>query len=320
MKPIPVIFDCDPGHDDAIALIAALASDKLDVRGVTTVCGNSSVDNTTRNALKVLELAGRADIPVAKGAARPIMGEARTGANVHGESGMEGPVLPEPGAPPSPLSAVALMEKIVSESGGPVTIIITGPCTNVAAFFLSRPDLKAKIARVSIMGGGYLEGNRTAVAEFNIWHDPEAAQIVMSSGVPIDLYGLDVTHKALILKEETALFRGQGDDISAFVADLLDFFAVYYTGRGALAGCPMHDSCAVAGLIEPRMFTFEHCSMEVDLYGRLSRGGVALDLRVEPRRDYPYNGRVALDVDRPGFLALLLDSCQKLARRKEAAQ
>ena len=319
MLKAPVVFDCDPGHDDAIALLLALASDSLEVKAVTTVCGNAGVDHTTQNALKILEMAGRQDIPVAMGAAKPMFDPLRTGANVHGESGMEGPVLPALSTLPSPLRAVELMAQVVEQSTQPVVLIVTGPCTNVATFLLSYPHLHSKIECISIMGGGFKEGNRTQVAEFNIWQDPEAAQVIMASGLPVALYGLDVTHKALVLPEEFALFRQQGDSISEFVAQLLDYYSVFYTSPtgGGLAGCPMHDACAVAGVMEPRLFTYEQCGIEIDLDGRLTRGGCVIDLRPEPRREFPYNGKVALDVDREGFLSLLLAACRTLAQQKE---
>ena len=320
MRKIPVIFDCDPGHDDAIALLLALSSDILDIQAVTAVCGNSLVDNTTLNALKILEIAGRNDIPVARGASRPIIAEPSPGKNVHGASGMDGPKLPEPTAKPSPLSAVELMARIVEASPEPVTFIVTGPCTNIGIFLLSYPHLIEKIALVSLMGGGFQLGNRTPVGEFNIWHDPEAAQILMKSGIPVDIYGLDVTHKALIQKDEFELFRKQGNEVSTFVADLLDFFAIYYTGTAKLTGCPMHDSCAVAGLIDPRMFTYRRCYVEIDLDGRYSRGGMNADLRPDARRKIPCNGRIALDVDRKAFLELLLRSCEILTERKGRAK
>lgn len=313
MHKIPVVFDCDPGHDDAIALIAALASDALDIRAVTCVSGNATVENTTRNARKILTLCGRKDIPVARGASRPMMVDANSGKGVHGESGMDGPQLPEPEEPPSAPAAWELIAKVAEESAEPITLIVTGPATNIAVFLLCYPHLKEKVERISFMGGGFQLGNRSPVGEFNVWQDPESAQVMLQSGIPVDMYGLDVTHKALILTEEFELFRKQGNKIADFVAELLDFFAIYYTGTAGLAGCPIHDACAVLGLTQPRLFTYEQCRMEVDLSGRLTRGGVAVDLRTEPRRGYPYNGAFALDVDRQAFLQALLDSCKTLA-------
>ncbi len=318
MGKIPVIFDCDPGHDDAIALIAALASDSIDIKAVTCVCGNSTLENTTQNALNILALCGRSDIPVASGADKPMMVDTDPGTHVHGKSGMDGPVLTPSPVKASPLKAWDMMAKVVEESDVPVTLIVTGPATNIAIFLLSYPHLKEKISLISFMGGGFAIGNRSPVAEFNVWQDPESAHVLMESGIPVDLYGLDVTHKALILKEEFELFRNQGNPIADFVAELLDFFSIHYVDTVGLDGCPMHDSCAVLGLVQPRLFKYEQCRMEVDLIGHFTRGGVSVDLRTEPRRSYPYNGTFALDVDRPAFLQSLLDACKTVSERRSA--
>lgn len=320
MSKIPVIIDCDPGHDDAIAIMLALASERLDVRAITTVSGNSGLANTTRNALAVLEMCGRRDIPVAAGSAAAILPGARqmTAPEVHGESGLGGPVLPEIHAQPSPLRAVEMMAKVIAESEEPVSIIATGPLTNVAVFLRCYPELMERIGVISVMGGGVEEGNRTAIAEFNIWVDPEAAQIVFTSGCAIELYGLNVTHQALILKDEFELFRNAGGRVSGFVAELLDFFSIYYMGHGGLAGCPMHDPCAVAGMIAPELFDYEFMRLSVDLDGHVTRGAVYMDLRTEPRRDMPYNGKAAIGVDREAMVKLILESVQKLDR--EVAQ
>ncbi|QTQ11186.1 nucleoside hydrolase [Treponema parvum] len=316
LKKTPIIFDCDPGHDDAIALILALSTECLDIKAITTVAGNSSIENTTSNALKILEKAGRNDIPVAKGASKPILAPFSAGVKVHGASGMDGPVLPEPETRPCSETAVELMGEIIEQSLEPVTLIVTGPCTNIAIFMSSYPHLIKKIERISMMGGGFQMGNRSSVGEFNIWQDPEAAQIVMKSGVPVEIYPLDVTHKALILKEEFDLFRNAENEISEFVAQLLDFFSVYYTGIARFGGCPMHDACAVAGIINPRMFTYKRCYAQVDIDGHYSRGGMDIDIRGDARRKKSCNGKVALDIDRKIFLTTLLKSCEILAAQK----
>lgn len=305
-----VIFDCDPGHDDAIALIAALALPELDVRAVSVVHGNGDVENMARNALMVLELCGRADIPVAVGASKPIAGEFLSGREVHGETGMDGHTLPAPVTQASDLSAVEMMEKVVRESRSPVHIIATGALTNVAVFLLANPELAGRIACISVMGGACEEGNVTPAAEANIKKDPEACHVVFESGIPIELYGLNVTHKALILKDEFGMFKNAEGRVTRFVGDLLEFFAVHYTGRGGLPGCPIHDACAVLGLAEPRMFDYEYMRMRVDLYGGITRGSIAFDLRTEPRRDRPYTGKAAVDVDREEFVRRLFDCCE----------
>lgn len=317
MHRIPIIFDCDPGHDDAVAMLIALASDTVEIKAITTAQGNQTVEKTTENALKILELCRRTEIPVAKGLTKPLFREQIVAGDVHGKSGMDGPQLPVPTTQPSALNALELMEKVLLESPVPVTIVATGPFTNVAAFLLAYPHLKEKISCISVMGGGVYEGNRTALSEFNIWNDPEAAQIVMTCGLPVILSGLDVTHKALIRKEEFRLFREKQTPIHQFVADLLDFYSLCYVNERKLAGCPMHDSCAMVSIIEPDMFTYEDARIEVDLDGSISRGGCVVDLRPAFRRTKPNNGKVALDVDRERFFQLIMTSCDRLAAELE---
>jgi pyrimidine-specific ribonucleoside hydrolase len=320
MSKRPVIIDCDPGHDDAIALLIALASDELDVKGITTVGGNNKVEKTTINALKVLELTGMTHIPVAVGRSNPLMKEIRVADDVHGESGMDGPELKEPAIKPVELSAVEFIAKVVEESEEKVTLVAVGPFTNIGVFLLSYPQLHEKIECISVMGGGYLEGNRTAVAEFNIWQDPEAARVVMRSGIPVLLHGLDVTHKALIKKEEFSIFRNEKGPIFQFVADLLDFYSICYTGERKLEGCPMHDSCAVANLIDPTLFKGESAVIDIELDGEITRGACIIDLRPKERRPVEDNGKVIFDVDRKRFLDLIIESCRKLESRLSNAQ
>ncbi len=313
MKKIPLIHDCDPGHDDAIALLIALASDRIDLLGVTTVGGNSGLANTTENALKILELCRRTDIPVAAGRAQPLMRQLVDGSSVHGKSGMDGPVLPPPATKPMDMTAMEFIAETARKSADPLTLVATGPFSNIAAFLLAYPELKKKIERISVMGGGAFMGNRTALAEFNIWNDPEAAQIVLKSGIPVTVHGLDVTHKALILTEEFALFRARKDNpVAQFVADLLDFYAICYTGERKLPGCPMHDSCAIASLIDPSLFTILDAHIEIDLAGEATRGACSVDIRPRPRRTLPDNAAIALDVDRKRFLDLILWSVDTL--------
>ena len=313
MNKIPIIFDCDPGHDDAVAMLIALASDAVEIKAITTAQGNQTVEKTTENALKILELCHRTEIPVAVGLRKPLLREQIVAGDVHGKSGMDGPQLPEPVTKPSPLGALEMMEKVICESPVPVTIVATGPFTNVAAFLLAYPQLKSKIHCISVMGGGVYEGNRTSLAEFNIWNDPEAAQIVMTSGIPVILSGLDVTHKALIRQDEFHLFREKNTPIHQFVADLLDFYSICYVKERKLAGCPMHDSCAMVSVIAPEMFTYQDAHIEVDLDGAVSRAGCIVDLRAPKRRAKPDNGKVALDVDRARFFRLIMESCDRLA-------
>lgn len=319
MGKIPVIIDCDPGHDDAIALITALASERLDVLGVTAVAGNQTVEKTEKNARKILEICARTEIPVAKGRTAPLLQDLHVARDIHGESGMDGPTLPEPTFDLVKESAEELIAKLVEGSETPVTLIVTGTCTNIAIFLLAYPHLHHKIARISLMGGGVFLGNRTSLAEFNIWADPEAARIVMDSGIPLEVYGLDVTHKALIFKEEFELFRERDGAVFQLAADLLDFFSASYLGERKMEGSPIHDACAVMGVIYPELFSYRTTNISVELESRESRGALTMDLRSKEKREKPENGKIALDVDRKRFIQVLLDSCQKITdeRRKK---
>ena len=254
MAKIPLIIDCDPGHDDAIALmLAASASDVFDLRAVTTVGGAQSVDKTFYNARRVLTVIGL-DVPVARGAAQPMVRKALGGTEiVHGESGLDGPKLPEPDLTPCNLTAFELLCKVLEEAEEPVTICPTGPMTNIGILLAVRPDLKKKIKEFSIMGGGFYMGNWTAAAEFNILADPEAAKIMFDSGIPIIMSGLDVTHKAYVTREENEVIRANGNRCSVLAAELIDYFSRYHYEVEHLPGCTLHDPCAVAYLLKPEI-------------------------------------------------------------------
>lgn len=305
----PVIMDCDPGHDDAIALILAYASDELEIKAVTTVAGNQTVEKTTLNALKVLSFIG-AKVPVAKGCSGPLFRDLITAGEVHGESGLDGPELPDPTFGPVAMSAVELMVKTIRESDVPVTLIPTGALSNVGLLLLTHPELKDRIERISLMGGACYGGNWTPAAEFNILVDPEAADIVFSSGIPITMSGLDVTHKALIKKEDTERFRSIGKKTAVMVAELLDFFGKFHDENFDFGGSPMHDPCAVAWLLKPSMFTSKKCYVAIETAGRFTSGCTVVDtlgiLGKEPNTD------VLFDIDRDGFIDLLADSLERL--------
>lgn len=314
MMKIPVIMDCDPGHDDAIALLMAFASDKLDVRAVTTVGGNQTSGKTLLNAMKVLSFAGIKNVPVAAGARQPLVRSLEIAPEVHGETGLDGPMLPEPDFEASPLSALALMEKIISESNEPVTLVPTGPLTNIASLLISAPHLKKKIQRISLMGGSSVGGNWTPAAEFNIMVDPEAAAIVFKSGIPLTMCGLDVTHKAKIFDHEIETIRNKGSKVAVLVAELLDFFAKFHKEMG-FDGIPLHDPCAVAWLIKPELFTSRQLHVDIETCGEFTDGATVVDI-------YSITGKekqvdVVFDVNREGFIQLLLDSLEHY-RQKEA--
>lgn len=303
-KKLPVLLDGDPGHDDAIAWMLAKASPLLDIRGITSVAGNQTIEKTTYNARRVAALLG-IDAPIAMGRPGPLLSDPITAGNIHGQTGLDGPRLPEPAGELSPLGAVELMAKVLRESEEPVTIVSTGPQTNVAALLLAHPELKEKIARISLMGGGIATGNWTPAAEFNILVDPEAAKIVFTSGVPITMAGLDVTEKALILPEDFARVRALGNPVSDIVAQWLEFFYKFHRSIG-YAGAPMHDPCAVMALIHPEIFTIRPMYVQVETGGEYCRGTTVGDLL--GFSGHAPNADVLMDVDRSRFADLLVEA------------
>ncbi|WP_230431987.1 pyrimidine-specific ribonucleoside hydrolase RihA [Plesiomonas shigelloides] len=308
-KALPIIIDCDPGHDDAIALILALASPKLNVLAVTTSAGNQTPDKTLRNALRILTLLGRHDIPVAGGAPKPLLRELIIADNVHGESGLDGPALPEPGFAPQALTAVELMAKTLRASTEPVTLVPTGPLTNIALLLSAHPELKAKIARIVLMGGSAGPGNWTPAAEFNIYVDPEAAEMVFGAGVPITMCGLDVTHAAQVMDEDIERIRAITNPIARTVAELLDFFMIYHRDpKWGFVGAPLHDPCTIAWLLRPELFEGIECHVSVETQGQYTVGMTVVDrYRLSPHEP---NATVLLGVERQGFIDLLVEQLQ----------
>jgi len=317
MKKIPIIIDCDPGHDDAMAILWALASEELEIKAVTTVAGNQTIEKVTTNAIKVLTMAGRLDIPVAMGASQPLLKKLVVGGNVvHGESGLEGPILPECGFEPVKLNAVELLIKVIEESIEKITLVPLGPLTNIASLFIVRPDLKEKIERISLMGGGARMGNWTPTAEYNIWADPEAAHIVFNSGLPIIMSGLDVTLKAYVTREENEILRAQGNKISVFAAELIDFFSKYHYEVEELAGCTLHDPTAIAALVHPELFTSQLCHVDVELKGELTTGMTVVDtvnyLEKIFGEKVEKNTTVLFDVDRTKYVEAFFSAMKSL--------
>ncbi len=303
---LPIILDCDPGHDDAIALILALASPELELKAVTTSTGNQTPDKTLRNALRILTLLQRSDIPVAGGAVKPLMRELIIADNVHGESGLDGPDLPEPNFAPQTCNAVELIAQTLRASQQPVTVVATGPLTNIALLLTSHPELHAKISRIVIMGGAAMLGNWTPAAEFNIYVDPEAAEIVFQSGLPIVMAGLDVTHRAQIMSEDIERFRHLGNPVADVVADLLDFFMEYHKQeKWGFQGAPLHDPCTIAWLIKPEIFTCVDRWVGVETQGKYTQGMTVVDY-YSLTANQP-NTTVMMDVDRQAFVDLLVE-------------
>jgi inosine-uridine nucleoside N-ribohydrolase len=309
MTPIPFILDCDPGHDDAIAILLAVASPELELVGVTTVSGNQTLDKTTANALKVLELAGRSDIPVYAGADRPSVRERDVAAHVHGESGLDGPDLPEPSQSARPQHAVEYLAEEIRRRDGRVTLVATGPLTNVGLLFALHPDVRPE--RIVLMGGAIGEGNRTPAAEFNIWADPEAAQRVFVEGLDTTMVGLDVTHRALITDAHTERMRGAGR-VGVVVAELMDFYARFHRSRyPELDGSPMHDPVCVAHLIDPTLMTVHEAAIEVDCSAGPSWGRTNVDWRGREHFGAP-NAKVGLEIDGERFAELVVERIASL--------
>ena len=303
-RPIPIFLDGDPGHDDVIAWMLAQASPLLDIRGVSSVCGNQTIEKTTWNARRVMTLLGiRA--PLAQGRKGPLVAEPMPAPGIHGESGLDGPALPEPAVEPVDLPACELMAMVLAESPEPVTLVPTGPLTNVAALLLAHPELKPRIAGISLMGGGVTQGNWTPAAEFNILVDPEAADLVFRSGVPITMAGLDVTEQALVFPEDFARIRALGNPVAGVVADWLEFFYGFHRNIG-YAGAPVHDAVAVAALIAQELFRMEEMYVAVETAGEYCRGATIGDRY--HLTDHAPNARVILGLDRAGFVQLLVDA------------
>ena len=308
MRQIPVIMDCDPGHDDAIALIMAFASEKLDVRAVTTSAGNQTPEKTLNNALRILDYIG-VDVPVAQGAKRPLLRELEVAPEVHGESGLEGPEIPDAVSKPVDMTAIDLMRKVIMESDEKITLIPTGPLTNIAMLFLAYPEVKEKIEQISLMGGAAYGGNWTPAAEFNILVDPEAAKIGYDSGLPIIMAGLDATHKAIIQKEEVEELRSLNTKVGIFVAELLDFFVKFHDEVWNMEGSPLHDPCAVAYLIAPEIFQWEQYAVSIETQGEFTTGMTVVDFNRQTGRDE--NVKVLLDVERRKFVDLVVELVSK---------
>ncbi len=309
MTPTPIILDCDPGHDDAIALLLAVASPEVELIGVTTVAGNQTLDKTTNNALRVLEFAGRDDIPVHAGADRPFIRPQDVAAHVHGETGLDGPDLPQPKNSAQPEHAVDYLARTIREREGKVTLVPTGPLTNIGLLFALHPD--ALPERIILMGGAIGEGNRTPAAEFNIWADPEAAERVFLAGLDTTMVGLDVTHRALIKDEHTEHMRDAGK-VGRMVAELMDFYARFHKSRYPdLDGSPMHDPVCVAHVIDPTLMTVLDAHIEVDCSAGPSWGRTNVDWRGREHSPPP-NAKVGVDIDGGRFADLIVERVSSL--------
>lgn len=300
---VPVVLDCDPGHDDVFAILLAAAHPAIDLRAITTVAGNGPLAKVTSNALRVCALAG-IDVPVAAGLSQPGTGNA---AAVHGVSALDGADLPEPADLLADVDAVTLTERLLDD--GPLTIVATGPLTNVAALLRRRPDLRP---RVVFMGGSCGRGNWTPLAEFNIWADPEAADVVLSGGLDVTMCGLDVTHHALATPDVVERLRAMRTTVAGTAADLLRFFASTYDEVFGMPDPPVHDPVAVAAVAEPGLLRIVDAPVAVELAGTHTRGATVVDLHGVTGK--PANARVALDLDRARFWEVLLGAIERLGQ------
>ena len=304
MSKIPIILDGDPGHDDAIAWVFAKADPGLDIRLVSSVAGNQTIEKTTYNMRRICTLLG-IDAPQVRGAVKPVTADPVTAGNWHGDSGLDGPVMPEPVYPLEDMPAVDLMAKVILESEEPVIIFPTGPLTNVAQLLMIHPEVKDKIRRISLMGGGVTHGNWKPAAEFNIVEDPEAAWTVFHSGIPITMCGLDVTEKAIIRPDVFPRIRGVGNQAAEIVTGWLEFFYKYPMGIG-YDGAPVHDPCAVLAVTHPEIFTMKDYYVDIELGGEYTRGATVADFKGGLGK-VP-NATVVLSIDRDRYIDLLVEA------------
>jgi len=303
VSPKPIILDVDPGHDDAVALMLACGAPELDLLAVTTVAGNVSLEKTTRNALRILSLIGRADVPVAAGASQPLERPLHTAESVHGKSGLDGPEeIPAATFEPDERNAVELIAGTLRDSPEPVTLIPTGPLTNIALLLREYPELKNCIAHISLMGGSIGLGNTTPAAEFNIYVDPEAAREVFDSGLPITMSGLDVTHQAGAGPDERKRLRSTGE-IGRVVAGFLEFFAATYESIYGFDAPPLHDPVAVAAVLEPGLLKTRPMRVDVECESPLTRGETVCDYFGVTGE--PPNAEVGVELEREDFFELL---------------
>ncbi|MCG6556675.1 nucleoside hydrolase [Ruegeria sp. 1NDH52C] len=313
MPPRKIIIDTDPGQDDAVAILLALASpDEIEVLGITAVAGNVPLPLTAKNARIVCELAGRPDVPVHAGCDAPIARKLVTAEHVHGKTGLDGPDLPEPTMPLQDAHAVDfIIDTLRAHAPGTVTLCPLGPLTNIATALTRAPDIVTRVQEIVLMGGAYFEvGNITPAAEFNIYVDPEAADIVFKSGAPIVAMPLDVTHKALVTKARNDAFRALDTPAGIAVAQMTDFFERFDKEKYGSEGAPLHDPCVTAYLLNPDLFSGRHVNVTVETTSDLTLGMTVADWwRVTDRAP---NALFIGDIDADGFFTLLTDRLARL--------
>lgn len=303
-----IILDCDPGHDDALAMTMAVASPKIDLLAVTTSAGNQTPDKTLNNAMRMLTLLHREDIPVAQGNRTPLVKPLETAPEVHGKTGLDGADLPDPDFAVQDIPAIELIAKTLRASTDPVTLVVTGPMTNAALFLRVYPDLaREKIDQIVFMGGAMGLGNWRPSVEFNIFVDPEAAKIVLNFGIPLVMAPLNVTHQAQIMKDEIAAIKEIDNPVGQAFYGLLSFFEQYHENpKWGFKGAPLHDPCTIAWLIDPTMFETDQMNVDVETQGDLTRGETVCDYYQLTGK--PVNTEVMLGIDRSQFIKLVMGS------------
>ncbi|MBN9249125.1 MAG: nucleoside hydrolase [Mesorhizobium sp. 61-13] len=307
-----IIIDTDPGQDDAVAILLASGSPELEVVGITAVAGNVPLKLTEKNARKICELAGRPDIKVYAGAIRPLMRNLVTAEEVHGKTGLNGPELPEPKMKLQDEHAVDfIVRTLMEEESGTITLCPLGPLTNIALALIREPKIAPRIKEIVLMGGGFFEGgNVTPAAEFNIFVDPHAADVVLRSGVPIVMMPLDVTHKALTSAKRIAAVRALGNRVGEATAQMLEFFERFDEEKYGTDGGPLHDPCVIAYLLKPALFKGRSCNVTVETASELTMGMTVIDWWGVTKRQK--NALVMRDIDSDGFFALLTERLGRL--------
>ncbi|AKJ42027.1 uridine-preferring nucleoside hydrolase UriH [Pragia fontium] len=306
-----IILDCDPGHDDAIAILLAHGNPDIELLAVTTVVGNQTLEKVTRNALAVARIANITGIPFAAGAARPLIRQVETAPDIHGDSGLDGPVLPEPTISVDSRHAVDLIiETIMSHPPKTITLVPTAGLTNIALAARLEPRIVERVKEVVLMGGGYHVGNWSPVAEFNIKIDPEAAHIVFNEKWPITMVGLDLTHQALATPDVIEQIRAVGTKPATFVLEMLEFFGTMYKSAQGFDAPPVHDPCAVAYVIDPAVMSVQKVPIDIELTGTLTLGMTVADFRAPPPADC--HTQVGVKLNHPYFWDLIVDALKRI--------
>jgi purine nucleosidase len=308
--PIPVIIDCDPGHDDVFAIWLAAGNPALDLRAITTVSGNGFLEFTTENARVACTVAGIVGVPIAAGADRPLVRSVETAPHIHGDNALGGPQLPVSTVPLDPRGAVQLIADVLDASDTPVVLLPTGPLTNIAEFLRAHPDKIDKIEKIVWMGGSTTRGNRRPYAEFNAWADPEAADEVVKSGIPFTLVGLNITHQALVTRDVIERIRAVGNETGRFGAELLEFFCSTYEKAYFMPEGPLHDPVAVAMVADPEVATTVFSRLDIEVKGEYTSGATNVDFTGQLKREPNATIAMTLEVDR--FWDLVVDAVSAL--------